>query len=194
MRVPSRLCSLTPASVLCPCRSSTRTSTPLMVVYGKGSYPLTKDKIGTRYVVIAVRTLVDPNDPKDLDEVHSLQDAIQVSQQGPGKFEIPNWDPVSQKKVREALLVLGTTLPDSKTHVRNRATDRTGPSSHRSRHGLGRQSRKRSDLSQCHAEQERWQNCLSAPGEGRTCRWLLVDQPLQTKKAISKKIPTTPTP
>ena len=85
-----------------------------MVVYGKGSYTLTKDKVGTRYVVIGIRTLVNPEDPKDLDEVHSLQNAIQLSQQSSGKFEIPPWDPESQKKVREALLILGSTLPDSK--------------------------------------------------------------------------------
>ena len=29
------------------------------------------------------------------------------------KFEVPNWDPVSQKKVRDALIVLGTTLTDT---------------------------------------------------------------------------------
>ena len=32
--------------------------------------------IGTRYVAAAVRILVDPNDPADLDAVHALQDAI----------------------------------------------------------------------------------------------------------------------
>ena len=85
-----------------------------MVVYGKGSYTLAKDMIGTRYVLIGIRTLVNPDDPKDLDEVHSLQDALQLSQSSSGKFEIPKWDPESQKKVREALLVLGSTLPDSK--------------------------------------------------------------------------------
>jgi hypothetical protein len=85
-----------------------------MVVYGKGDYTLTKDKIGTRYALAAIRTLVNADDPKDLAEVNSLQDAIQVSQKSAGKFEIPNWDPESQKKVREALLTLGTTLPDSK--------------------------------------------------------------------------------
>lgn len=36
----------------------------LMVAYGKGTYPVTKDKIGTRYVVTAIRTLVNPDDPK----------------------------------------------------------------------------------------------------------------------------------
>ena len=34
------------------------------VVYGKGSYTLTKEKVGTRYVAVAIRTLVDPGDPE----------------------------------------------------------------------------------------------------------------------------------
>jgi hypothetical protein len=85
-----------------------------MVVYRPGPVTLSKDKIGTRYAVAAIRTLVDPNDPKDLQEAHALQDAIHVDQQSAGKFEVPGWNPVAQKKVRDALLVLGTTLPDSK--------------------------------------------------------------------------------
>ncbi|MGL5168487.1 MAG: DUF1254 domain-containing protein [Afipia sp.] len=85
-----------------------------MVVYHSGPVTLTRDKIGTRYVVAAIRTLVDPNDPKDMGQVHALQDAIKVSQKSSGKFEVPNWDQTSQKKVRDALLVLGATLPDSK--------------------------------------------------------------------------------
>src|SRR6516164_1330457 len=55
-----------------------------------------------------------PDNPADVKEVHALQDAIQVSQPGgPGHWEIPHGDPVSQKKVREALLVLASTLPDT---------------------------------------------------------------------------------
>jgi hypothetical protein len=84
------------------------------VVYGKGDYILSKDKVGTRYVAVAVRTLVDPENPKDLEEVHKLQDAIGVSQAAPGSFEVPNWDKASQKKVRDALLVLSSTVPDFK--------------------------------------------------------------------------------
>jgi hypothetical protein len=79
-----------------------------MVVYGKGSHTLTKENVGTRYVAAAVRTLVDPADPQDIRRVHALQDAIKVSQAASGKFEVPNWDPVSQKKVRDALLVLAS--------------------------------------------------------------------------------------
>ena len=84
------------------------------VVYGKGSYSLTRDKVGSRYVAVAIRTLVDPADPEDVNKVHALQDAIKVSQKATGKFEAPNWDPASQKKVRDALLVLGSTIPDFK--------------------------------------------------------------------------------
>lgn len=84
------------------------------VVYGAGEVTLTKEKVGTRYAVVGVRTLVDPTDQKDIAEVHALQDAIKVTQEKEGTFEIPAWDPASQKKVREALLALGATMPDFK--------------------------------------------------------------------------------
>ena len=76
------------------------------VYYGPGSHTLSRDQVGTRYVMVAVRTLVDPADPKDLDQVHALQDAIKVEQANAGKFEVPNWDQASQKQVRDALLLL----------------------------------------------------------------------------------------
>jgi hypothetical protein len=40
-----------------------------------------------------------------------LQDAIKVDQRSSGKFEVPKWDPVSQKKIRDALLMLATAHP-----------------------------------------------------------------------------------
>jgi hypothetical protein len=80
------------------------------VYYTAGAHSLTREQVGTRYVAVAIRILVDPNDPKDVAAVHALQDAIKASQPGgAGKFEVPNWDPVSQKKVRDALLVLAST-------------------------------------------------------------------------------------
>jgi hypothetical protein len=85
-----------------------------MVLYGAGSHTLTKAQIGTRYVATAIRTLVDPTNPEDIKQGHALQDAIKVAQESPGRFEVPHWDPVSQKKVRDALLVLGSTMPDFK--------------------------------------------------------------------------------
>lgn len=85
-----------------------------MVVYGAGDYVLTEEQIGTRYVICIVRTLVDPGNPDDVAEVHDLQDSIGVSRQNTGTFEIPSWDEASQTKIRDALLVLGTAMPDSK--------------------------------------------------------------------------------
>ena len=74
------------------------------VEYQAGSYTYDRKKVGTRYVFIALRTLVDPNDPKDLALVHALQDATKLDQKDSGKWEVPNWDPASQKKVRDAQL------------------------------------------------------------------------------------------
>ncbi|TBN53501.1 DUF1254 domain-containing protein [Hansschlegelia quercus] len=83
-----------------------------MVVYGAGATRLSRETTGTRYALVAIRTLVDPSDPGDVKDVHALQDAITVEQASVGSFEIPRWDQASQKKVREALLALGSTLPD----------------------------------------------------------------------------------
>jgi hypothetical protein len=91
------------------------------VYYGAGSYTLDSKKVGTRYVAAAIRTLVDPNDPKDVEQVHKLQDAIKLTQKSAGTFEVPNWDQASQKKVRDALLVLGSTMSDFKKAFGTRA-------------------------------------------------------------------------
>ena len=83
------------------------------VKYGAGSYTFAREQASTRYILIGLRTLVNPSEPKDLDEVHALQDAVKLSQPGgPGKFEVPDWDAASQKKVRDALLILAQTIPD----------------------------------------------------------------------------------
>jgi hypothetical protein len=83
------------------------------VFYSGGAHTLTQESVGTRYAMVGVRILADPNDPGDMKKANALQDAITVSQPGgPGAFEIPEWDPVSQKKVREALIALSNTIPD----------------------------------------------------------------------------------
>ncbi|MEC5408027.1 DUF1254 domain-containing protein [Paraburkholderia sp. MPAMCS5] len=83
--------------------------------YGAGPHQLSKEKAGTRYVLAGIRTLTDPSDSGDLARVHALQDAIKVSQPGgPGKFETPNWDKASQKKIRDALLGLASTVTDTR--------------------------------------------------------------------------------
>jgi len=84
------------------------------VYYGAGSHTLTKEGIGTRYGIVVVRALFDPTNRQDVQQVHALQDAVKVSQQSPGTFEIPKWDQASLKKVRAALLQLGETISDTR--------------------------------------------------------------------------------
>ena len=115
---------------------------------------MTKNKVGTRYVAVAIRTLVDPANEKDIRDVHALQDAIKVSQKNPGKFEAPDWDQASQKKVRDALLVLATTMPDFRKAFGTK--DQVDPIRHLigTAAGLGRQPRQGRDLSKHHAAKE----------------------------------------
>lgn len=99
------------------------------VFYGAGSHTLTREAMGTRYIFVFVRALVDPANPQDVQQVHALQDAIAVSQQSPGTFEIPNWDEASLKKVRTALLQLGETMSDTR-HAFGANEDQVDPVRH----------------------------------------------------------------
>jgi hypothetical protein len=76
------------------------------VFYAPGVHTFTKEKVGTRYVCLAIRTFVDPNDSANVKAVHALQDGIKVEQKAAGQFEVSDWDQASLNKVREALLAL----------------------------------------------------------------------------------------
>lgn len=82
--------------------------------YGSGEHTLDEKQVGTRYVMVVVRILADPEDPADLATSRRLQDQITVAQEASGSFDVPRWDPVSQKKVSDALLVLAETIPDTR--------------------------------------------------------------------------------
>jgi hypothetical protein len=86
----------------------------LPTIYQTGSHTLRREDFDTRYVMIGIRTLVDPNAAGDIEKVHALQDSIGLSQPGgPGKWKVPAWDAASQKTVRDALLVLAATVTDT---------------------------------------------------------------------------------
>ena len=86
----------------------------LATYYGVGTHTLTREMIGTRYAIAVVRFLVDFSNKGDVGQVHALQDAIKFRQERPGTFEIPNWDEASLKKVQAGLLLLGTTVSDTR--------------------------------------------------------------------------------
>jgi hypothetical protein len=46
----------------------------LEIVYTGRYHTYTQEKIGTRYLFAAVRTLVDPADPQDVKQAQALQD------------------------------------------------------------------------------------------------------------------------
>lgn len=98
------------------------------VFYDPGSYTFSKERIGTRYMLAVVRILINPNDLDDIRDVHTLQDGIESWQKSHGYFEVPEWDPKSQKKIRDALLVLGSTLTD--THRTFGTRDQVDPVRH----------------------------------------------------------------
>ena len=98
------------------------------VFYGAGGHTLTKEGIGTRYGLVVVRMLLDPANPQDVPQIHALQDVLTASQQSHGKFEIPDWDPASLKKVHAALLRLGETISDTRRMFG--ATDQVDPVRH----------------------------------------------------------------
>ena len=43
-----------------------------MVVYKPGKYTLTQDKVGTRYVLVGLRTFVNAGDPADIKKGRSI--------------------------------------------------------------------------------------------------------------------------
>jgi len=83
--------------------------------YEPGPHTLTREAVGTRYAIAATRVLVDPDDPADIDRAVVLQDAIKAEQPGgPGTLDLPDWDQDGLTRVRDALLVLAETIPDSR--------------------------------------------------------------------------------
>ena len=83
-------------------------------VYAPGTHTYTREEIGTRYILLGLRTFIDPNDPTDIKKVHALQDAVKIDQKSTGAFEVPNWDHDSQKAVRDALIKRAASLPDTR--------------------------------------------------------------------------------
>jgi hypothetical protein len=81
--------------------------------YSPATVTLTTDNVGTRYVVLIVRTFADPNDDDDLAVAHALQDQITTEQAGSGVFEVPSWDQEGVEHMRSTLGTLAALATDS---------------------------------------------------------------------------------
>jgi hypothetical protein len=73
------------------------------ILHDPGSYPLSVEEAGTRWVALAARVLADPGDPADLGAAHRVQDGLQLQAGSTAPFEPPSYDPVSHDAVRSAL-------------------------------------------------------------------------------------------
>jgi len=85
----------------------------LPVEHGAGRFTLTRENVGTRYVMVLLRTFADPTDLADMKLANSLQDGVQAEQASVGAFEIPDWDEASLHNVRSAINVLAATKADA---------------------------------------------------------------------------------
>ena len=81
-------------------------------LYGPKTGTLTEEKVGTRYVFLALRTFMDPNDEKDMKAAHQLQDAVSVKQADIGKFEVPDWNKEEVEQMRDTIRVVASTVTD----------------------------------------------------------------------------------
>ena len=84
------------------------------VIYEPGTYTFTQEEMGTRYIQINARTFVNPNDPKDIEELHKAQEGLKVTQASSGRFEVPDWDRAQLDGLRKAILTMTPWVPDSK--------------------------------------------------------------------------------
>jgi len=80
------------------------------VLHDPGTYELTAEDLGSAYVVLAARTLVDPQDPDDLAAVASLQDQLLLHVAADRTFTSPEYDTASLDRTRQALLGLAADM------------------------------------------------------------------------------------
>ena len=81
--------------------------------YGPRTGTLTEEKAGTRYVLLALRTFMDPNNEQDMKEAYRLQEAVGVEQADIGKFEVPDWKKDEVEQMRHTAQVIASTVTDA---------------------------------------------------------------------------------
>jgi para-nitrobenzyl esterase len=77
-------------------------------VYAPGQFIYDRDRIGTRYALLLVRTLANAESASDIAAANQLQDSIRVEQKTVGSFQVPQWESASLTKARDALSTLGS--------------------------------------------------------------------------------------
>ncbi|WP_448811176.1 DUF1254 domain-containing protein [Agromyces bauzanensis] len=81
-----------------------------LVLHAPGEHRLHADDLGSRYVLLAARILVDPEDAADVAAVNALQDRFAVDAASDEPFVAPEYDQASLDETRTALLTLSRGL------------------------------------------------------------------------------------
>lgn len=82
------------------------------VWHGEGEHSMSRAEAGSDYVLIGIRTLVDPADADDVAAVNALQDQVAVRATSAIPFTTSPVDTASLDETRNALLTLAKGLPD----------------------------------------------------------------------------------
>lgn len=80
------------------------------IFHGAGTFELSAERTGTRYALLAVRTLVNSDDPGDIAAVAALQDQYHLHLASAEPFTMPTYDEASLNETRDALLQLARGL------------------------------------------------------------------------------------
>lgn len=80
------------------------------VLHDPGTHALDEARVGTRYALVGVRTLVDPSNPEDVAAVVAVQDRMSLDASGGEEFVPPEYDTESLDATRDALLALATRM------------------------------------------------------------------------------------
>ncbi|MFT5138771.1 MAG: hypothetical protein ACI9H8_000708 [Lysobacterales bacterium] len=82
-------------------------------IYGPSEVTLTEERVGTQYVMLVVRTFMDPNDEQDVKATHQLQDAVVTEQADIGTYDVPAWSKEEVEQMRETINVVTSTVTDT---------------------------------------------------------------------------------
>lgn len=116
----------------------------IAVLHDPGEHQLRFDQVGTPYVLLAVRTLVDPADPADVAAANGLQDQLRVRAESAEPFVLPDCDEASFAATRNPLLELAKGCTASSTpSARPIVSTPSATSSPRQRPGVVRHRRRR---------------------------------------------------
>ena len=82
--------------------------------YAPGKWTFSEKEIGTRYIMFVIRTFADPNNPKDMEKAHKIQDAVKVIQKDKGSLSgIHQWNEKEMLMLRKAYNTIGSTTSSS---------------------------------------------------------------------------------